>query len=238
VAIQYRSSTTYRNAYRYDGTGGAGGAAQTFAARARICIVQTLSARTRVRKLDLATFSSKAWITGDQRFSVRARVSRRQGWPIPDTDDPYFEMWQDTRLYGRANLTNYLALTTQTIRIKGRVTYSQTLALTAKARIVTAQTLQIRANIVPRFLTTHLPVSFRVQETAQRKLRVVFCTEGYSRNRTFTVRARIQQSYSYRVTGHFIVPTATATSTVISVLNPIVNARLLQPLSIRTRICK
>jgi len=199
---------------------------------------QILSSRARILVYHIEILSSKAWIKAPQRFTTRVRVSRRQGWPIPEVGDPEFDLWQDTRIYSRVRMSNYIAFPTQILRLKGRVTYSKTLGIQSKARIVVAQTLQIKANILPKFFTAHLPVTFQVQQTSQRKLRVVFYTEGAIRSCQLTAKARIVQMYRSRVTGHFIVPMPTVFSTVMLIPNPVTSVRTQQTLSTRAKVVK
>lgn len=211
---------------------------QTLFSRAYINVsnLQTISARARIR--GIKTFSSKARILSPQRFTARARILRHQGWPIPDGADPGFSLWQDTRIYSRAWILHYIAFPIQTLRLKGRVTLSKTLSMQAKARIVTAQTMQMRANILPKFFTTHVPASFRVQQTSQSKLRMVFYTEGAVRTWQLTAKARIVQIYGSRVTGHFIVPMPQVFNTVLSITDPVVSTRTQQTLSTRAKVAK
>jgi hypothetical protein len=235
VAITYRSGVLYRNAFTYRGHVKT---IQQLSARARIVTLQTISAQTRLSKLQTSSLYSKAWIKAPQRISARTRISKQQGWPIPDVGYPGYITWQDTRIYSRAKLYQYIAFPTQTIRSKARVTYGKTLSVQTKARIVTAQTLQARANILPKFFTTHVSMTFSVQRSNQRKLRVMFFIDGAAHNQQLTAKARILQSYTNRVTGHFIVPMTTAFNTVISIPDPLTNVRTQQTLSVRTRVTK
>lgn len=291
MAIQYRSGTTYRNAFKYTGAGSTHSSqqftakariqgvvipydqtgytyddprllydagifgTQTISSRARILVRHTETISSRVRILvtrhtesisyrarilihHLETFSSKARINAPRLLTIRARVSRRQGWPIPEVGGPGFDLWQDTRIYSQAKILHYIAFPTQLLRIKGRITYGKTLSMQAKARVVTAQMLQMRANILPKFFTTHLPATFQVQQTSQRKLRMVFYIEGAAHNWQFTAKARIVQVYGSRVTGHFIVSMPTVFDTVLSIADPITNAGTRQVLSMRAKVVK
>jgi len=212
---------------------------QTLQMRAAIVsAARTISARARLSKLQTAMLESKAYVFAPQRITAGAWISRQQGWPIPDTGDPGYALWQDTRLDSRARVYQYIAFPVQTLRAKSRVTYAKTIEMQAKARIVAAQTLQVRANILPRFFTTHVPASFSVQQTTQRHLRVVFYTGGKVRNWQFTAKARILQTYGCRVTGHFSVPMAAIFDSVLAIADPVTTTRTQQTLNVRAKVIK
>lgn len=210
---------------------------RTLSMRAAISgIIKTISARANIRGLKL--LSAKAYIHAPQIISAGAWVSRQQGWPVPDTADPGYALWQDTRLDSRACLYQYIAFPVQNLRAKSRITYAKTLEMQAQARIVAAQRLQMKASIMPRFFTVHVPAYFNVQQTAEKHLRVVFYTGGKVRNWQVTARARILQTYGYRVTGHFTIPMSNAFTSVLAISNPITDTRTQQTLNIRARVIK
>ncbi len=191
--------------------------------RARISIQtsHTFTGKSRIAARTTRTMTSRAWILGPYHISIRGRISRQQGWPIADPIDVGFSLWQDTRLDLRTRILHYIAFPTQTIRIKGRVTYDKTLGMQSQARIVTAQFLQMRANILPRFFTVQVAASFRVQRTSQTRLRVVFYIRGRSQNWQFTSKARIVKASSSRMTGHFIVAMPGVFDTALSIESPV-----------------
>lgn len=209
----------------------------SFTARARVSHPQTLSVKGRISSKSNQTFTMRAWVIAIQRLTLRARILKHQGWPVPDPSD-FYNLWQDTRLDVRARLTNYIAFPTQTFRMKGRVTYGKTLSLQSQARIVTASFMSMRAHILPKFFTIHVPMRFSVRRTSQTRLRVVFCTQGNSQSRSMSLKARIVGVYASRMTGHFIVASPVIFNSVLSVSNPITLARTQQLLSTRARIVK
>jgi len=170
-------------------------------------------------------------------FSAKARILRYQGWPVPDTSDPGYLVFVPTQLYPRAHITSSLALSENTIRIKGRVTYGKTYSLTSRARIVSGQKLSMRATIEPRWRQTELPCTFNVQRVDQTELRVVFYINGLPWTRSTGMRACIQGKYSTRLVGHFFIPMAPATTSgIVSIESPVATVRSGRSLSARGRI--
>jgi hypothetical protein len=136
---------------------------------------------------------------------------------------------------------------TATVHIRSRIRNTYTSTFSARMRIVFAQCIKIRARIVPRQTATltirgaiknrkssTCTMSFYAQKTnATAKLRVKFWSNtGYNRTKTMTVKSRIIQTYSCRITGHFIVPRAGAATN----LNFSLSGTWKQTLSARARI--
>lgn len=170
-------------------------------------------------------------------FSAKARILKYQGWPIPETNDPGYLSFVPTQLVTRAKMTSSFALSENTMRIKGRITYGKTYSLTSRARIVSGQKLGMRANIEPRWRKTELPCTFNIQRVDQTELRVVFYINGLPWTRTMGMRACIQGKYSTRLVGHFFIPMAPATTSgVVSIEAPVATVRSGRSLSARGRI--
>ena len=197
-----------------------------------------MSMRARIKGVP-QTLSIQARILAPYTLSLRARISQRQGWPIPNPSDGNYAMWQPTQLDCRARLTNYLAISGQALRVKGRVGYRTVLqSLQCGAHIGRAGTMQMRASIRPQFITSSVRASFFVQRTSQTSVRAVYYMQGTSQAWALGAKARIVKPYTSRCTGHFIVATPIAFSPVVVVENPVVLGRTLQTFSMRTRVVK
>ena len=196
-----------------------------------------MSMRARIKGVP-QTLSIQARILAPYTLSLRARISRRQGWPVVDPSDPGFSLWQDTRLALRARILHYIAFPTQGLRMKGRVTYGKTLSLQLKARIVTAGFLSMRARILPRFFTTSVRMQFEVRRTSQARLRVIFYVPGAVQNWSLGMKARIVKTQTTRMTGHFVVAMPVVFDKVLSIGNPTTLSGTQQTLTMRARIVK
>jgi hypothetical protein len=196
-----------------------------------------MSMRARIKGVP-QTLSIQARILAPYTLSLRARISRRQGWPVVDPSDPGFSLWQDTRLALRARVLHYIAFPTQGLRMKGRVTYGKTLSLQFKARIVTAGFMSMRAHILPRFFTTSVRMSFDVRRTSQTRLRVVFYMQGAMQNWPLSMKARIVKTQTTRMTGHFVVAMPVVFDKVLTIENPSTLSGTRQTLTMRARIVK
>ena len=238
MAIQYRSGVAYRSSIHYDGSGNVSIA--TLGCKARIKgAPQTLTIKARIR--GLKTLLIRANITRKYSYTLnlKARISQRQGWPIPNPSDGNYALWQPTQLDCRARLTNYLAISGQMLRVKGRIGYRTVLqSLQCGAHIGRAGTMQMRASIRPQFITSSVRASFSVQRTSQTSVRAVYYMQGTSQAWALGAKARIVKPYTSRCTGHFIVATPIAFSPVVVVENPVVLGRTLQTFSMRTRVVK
>ena len=229
MAIQYRSGTPYRSSVHYDGL-------------TPQLTTQQVSMRARISHVTAQTFTAKANIIRifyrTQVISLQGRIAHQQGWPIIDSSDPGFSLWQDTRLALRARILHYIAFPTQGLRMKGRVTYGKTLNLQFKARIVNSGRLSMRANILPRFFTTSVRMQFEVRRTSQARLRVVFYVPGAVQNWSLGMKARIVKTQTTRMTGHFVVAMPVVFDKVLSVGNPTTLSGTQQTLTIRARITR
>ena len=207
----------------------------TLSIRACIWPRKTISIKGRI----IPTLSIKSRIIKIIKHNIpgQARISRRQGWPVAELDDPGYLLWQDTRLYIRTNIYSYLAFPTQTIKLKSSITYNKTYTISSRAKIVTGQQLQIKANILPRFFTANLPVYFSARQTVVKNARVQFVVSGDYRVSTLSTQTRIIKTSKTRITGHFIVPLRpVVTENVLVIPDPIILARVHQTLSIRAKV--
>ena len=213
MAIQYRSGTPYRSSTQYDGTGGVTNTAQGLTLRVRI------------------------YNPTDQSLTSKARIAIRQGWPIPDPSSGNYSFWQPTQLELKARLTNNIAISNQTLRMNGRIAYRTVpQALQVQARIGRAGFLSMCANIQPQFITNSVRASFYVQKTTQTSVRAVYYVQGASQNWTLSLKVRIVKPYTSRCTGHFIIATPVAFSSVVVIENPTVLGSTRQTFSMRARI--
>ena len=124
--------------------------------------------------------------------------------------------------------------TTATLSMRMRIVFAQCLKM--KARIVPRQltTLSLRARILNQKSTTCL-MEFLVQSTQTRRVRLTFYvntgqTGGSSFN--LTMKAHIVKAYTARMTGHFLVKSAAASSKLSFAVTP----TQMQTLTVRARI--
>lgn len=134
---------------------------------------------------------------------MQARISRQQGWPIPDVGDPGLEGFTDTRLRMRAAILGP-DLGLQTLRMKAKIRLGGTFTLDMLARIVTASHLQMRARITGRG-SSRVPMQYDVSRTSQTRYQMLFYVEGNYGLQTLQVQAFIAKRRSARLMGHFII---------------------------------
>lgn len=223
---------------------------KTLTARTRIRAgsVNFISARGRILKRQTTTLGTKARLSIGQKFQaksrimptlyIRARVSRKQGWPVPETDDDGLLIFQDTRIYSKAKVSQYVGYPTYLLNMKGRVWYGKTQGLETKARIVNGPTMSIKAQILPRFFYSRLHCSFDIEQVAQTRMRVVFYTEGQYTRQTLGMRSYIQKMMSTRMTGHFIVAMTPQVQGVMQVSNPTSSVKAVQTLGMRVFVVR
>jgi hypothetical protein len=177
----------------YSDCGGADPGPSNYNLQMRACIRNTVT-----KGLDM-----RAYITGTFKFQMRARISRRQGWPIPDTGDPGIEGFTDTRLRMLARIS-IPSVSSQTLQMKGKIRLGGLFDLDMKARIVAASNLQMRANITGRG-SSRVTMQYDVSRTTQLHRRMVFYVPGTYSTQTIQSRAYITKRRSTKFTGHFLV---------------------------------
>jgi hypothetical protein len=172
-------------------------------------------------------------------ITARARLMRQQGWPIPDIEDPGFLTWVDTRLYAKTHVTNLIALTARTLRVKARISSPEKPQFSARVRVVSGQTIKARVRIEPLFRTNVLPVSFSIRQVEEQALRMLFYTRGQTGFQSFKAKTRIVHSDEARVVGHFIVVTPSGMiHGILPVKDPQGSSKTLQTASMRVRIAR
>jgi len=139
-------------------------------------------------------------------LQMRARILRQQGWPIPDPFDPGVEGFTDTRLLMRGLITAVGTRGNQSMSMRGRLFRgSAGKTLSMGAFIVSGQTLQMRANIVPRIFSTEVEMLYRVESESSTQAVMVFYTKGANFIPQLSMGARIVKTFEADVTHHFIV---------------------------------
>jgi hypothetical protein len=166
----------------------------------------TFTTKTRISKSTSNTLSILSTIQNNRaNFTIKSRLSQRQGYPIPASYDPQIAVFVATQQYIRASLTG-ISLKTKTISLRCRIKPGKTTTFTGQARLVSGQSIGIKANIIAWKTYVHLPCDFTVQIVVKKRLRMVFYTEGTYWTPKFTTKARIVKVAKKRFTGHFIVP--------------------------------
>lgn len=167
---------------------------------------KTFTTKSRIQKVGLTTLSMGSSIQNNlTTFTIKTRVSQRQGYPIPASYDDQIAVFTATQQFIRASLSG-LSLNTKTIGLRCRIKPGKTVTFTGQARLVSGQSLSMRANLTAWRTYVHLPCSFTVQSMVKKALRMVFYTEGVYSTYQFTIKARIIKKAKKRFTGHFIVP--------------------------------
>jgi hypothetical protein len=85
-----------------------------------------------------------------------------------------------------------------------------------RARITRSASMQMRANVTPRFRTTTLPNTFMVEANTQVRLTMLFYTQGLLGQQTMQMGARIIKQRVTRFTGYFAVAPAIPAGGVMS----------------------
>ncbi len=211
-------------------------------ARARLSqhVIVTLGSKARIRALVTRTLGMHIDIRNIvyRSTEIRARISRQQGWPVPEINDPGYNLFQPTNLEMRANI-RWPTLESTSMRILARIWWGKITTLGSKAHINTAYHLSMQARIVPRFVQSHLPATFYVQSTDKRSIRMVFYIgKGWSTIATVGMKARIAQTYRTRMTGHFLIPSRPVLSDGIMVFDFSSISGAKQTLGIRARLIR
>lgn len=154
-----------------------------------------------------------AWIKQPKSFTMRAyllpvlemraRILRRQGWPIPDVDDPGLEGFTDTRLRMLARIS-IPGVTGQELQMKGKIRLGGLFDLDMQARIVAASHLQMRACLTGRG-SSRVTMQYDVAQTVQVRRQMVFYVTGTYSTQSVQTRAFITKRRSSKMTGHFLV---------------------------------
>jgi hypothetical protein len=149
------------------------------------------------------TLQMRAYIAVNPTFQMRASIRRRQGWPIPDVGDPGSYGFTDTSLRMRGYILSP-SLSDQSFSMRGRIRYGATVDLDMRARVVLAQTLQMRACISNR-VESKVVGSFKI--SAQKSYKVVgsFAIPGWYTKQSLQARASIVKVRRSVIPGHFSI---------------------------------
>lgn len=150
------------------------------------------------------TVSMRANILGPRTMTMRARMSRQQGWPIPNPVDPSFPSFQPTQLNMRGNITQG-SLSDQTMRIQANIFKGSTHLMAARGRIVKNHTLSMRASIRPRISSNVVLMTYDVARASKTLVTMLFYTQGNLGIQGMSMGARIVKRRRSGFTGHFIV---------------------------------
>lgn len=137
-------------------------------------------------------------------IGARAKISIRQGWPIPAPSGGNFNFFTDTRLRFRANVKGAIK-TFQHVGVKAKLRWIREGSIGIRANVNTGQSLTVRASVRPYRTTITLPVSYNVAATEQKSVRAVFYIKGNLVSPSMGMSARIERTTKKRVTAHFIV---------------------------------
>lgn len=180
------------------------------------CLGSTLQTFT-MRAFILAAPKSiqmRAFILGPRTLSMRTRISRQQGWPIPNPVDPSFPSFQPTQLTMRSNITQG-SLSNQTMQMQANIFKGSTHLMSAKGRIVLNHQLTMRANIRPRISSRIVKMTYEVARASRTLVTMLFYTQGNLGIQGMSMGARIVKRRRTEVTGHFIVFNQQVPSSVI-----------------------
>ena len=162
---------------------------------------KTLTARGRINST-LRDMTMRGHLTRD--LWMRARVARREGWPIPIATDANYETFIATQVYARANILGariqHTSLDTQ-----ARIDWTRNVSMTMRANIRKASSIRVRASITPRLATTLAPMTYTISTTSERSVRMVFYMRGNQKTMALGVGASIERQGTVTVAAAFSV---------------------------------
>lgn len=157
----------------------------------------------------------RAFIFKSNDLQMRGNLSRRQGWPIPPSDDPGIDQFTATQLFMRARITGAIQ-SSQSFQMRGRIRFITNRDLEMRARIVNASHLSMKANIIGRYSSSKIVVYFKVRQAQSAKIRVSFFVPGLASRQSLQCRASIIKRWDGRIPVRFLVvnPNGSQTQTV------------------------
>jgi len=191
---------------------------KTLSSKAHIHILgrPTISFTAIIQKQQLNTLALQGYLMHGSAPEMRGRIAQRQGWPEPDSGDEQWYVFTETALRIRANIGD-VTYSSASFSGRGRIRPFRLTTLSTMANVVLCNSIQMQANIKPWRSYVSLPCTFDVQKLVTKRIRMVFYTQGFYKTSALTMRANIERTITARFTGHFIVPAATITSSVITV---------------------
>lgn len=169
-------------------------------------ITCNIALRSRISGKSLTTFTSKALIQNNlTTFTMKSRMSQKQGYPIPDSYNPQIAVFTETALYVKGSIKDrVLGLTT--FRMKSSIKPQRTTSVSFMAFISNGQSIHMRAYIAAWRNYVQLTCSYDARSLCKKGLRMVFYTRDVYQVRSLTAQARIIRTSKKRFTVHFIVP--------------------------------
>jgi hypothetical protein len=164
---------------------------------------QNLQMRARIQATSTKTIDIKAAILAPTTIDMRARILRQQGWPIPGTEDEGINGFTDTSLRMLARIQGP-TLSDQALTMKAKIRLGGLYELTARARIVTAASLQMKARITG-VGSSRITMEYDVSKAEQIRRRMVFYVAGNSATQTLRTQAFIVKRRTSRITGRYLV---------------------------------
>jgi len=187
---------------------------KTVSAKAHIHILgrPTLNVRSRVIKTTTRTLGIQSKVLHGSAWQLKSRLSQQQGWPEPLIYDDNIATFTFTKLLIKAKIGE-VYLRSGSINFRSSIYPVKITSLSGKAKLVSGQSLGIKASVEAWRTYIHLPCSYSVQSIVKKKLHMVFYIGGVYQTPQFTAKARIVRRAQKRFTGHFIVPMPQVTGT-------------------------
>ncbi len=206
---------------------------QYFWIKARIIhpTLQGLGIRARC-KTTLQTLSIRAHLLSG--LSLRARIQRQQGYPVPGAGDLGFSGFTTTKLLLRSHITQ-AGIFNQGLTLRTRIIWQRNKLLLSRANIKLCNTIQIKANIRPRFQYSILAGQFNVLGNSVTSLRGIFYINGINTICGISIKASIARTIIKQFTGHFII-SPVPFSGPINIITATLNSSSQKILNIKARI--
>lgn len=174
--------------------------------------VTTLDMRARISRQSTVTLTMRARIRQYHLLNMRTRVSRRQGWPVPDVGDPALDGFTPTQLTMKASVLPP-SFGLASIQARAKVLHQSTHNLNVRCRIVIAKQIQMKARVSNK-VSVAVPMTYDVSKTVQVRRSMVFYVSGSFEKQSVQFRAYIIKTKRSRITGHFLVVSGNNTGSV------------------------
>lgn len=231
---QYNDAAyTYSSPIRYDGVVTT---SQSLSVRGRISIVSAQSIQLRAYLIPGSqSFTGRGRIS--PTFTSRSRISRQQGWPIPDTVNPAYAGFTPTQLYIKGCIVQ-ASQTSKTLSTGAYIFKGNTFQLSLRGRVVLNSTCQMRAHILPRRFTSTASMTYSVSRASRNAASMLFYIQGNENNQSLSMGAHIVQPRTSTFAGYFIVVGLQGTSKVVAIPPPSLGAATQQTMTVRAAVSR
>ena len=135
---------------------------------------------------------------------IRARISQRQGFPVPAFDDGNYSIFTATQLTSRTRIQG-AQRSTQKVDIGSNINWKRSKSFQARTNIITASNVAIRANITSFSKSVSLIGTFNVREHGTGGVRMIYYVNKPYRANQLSIGAYIVQNKTVTLKGSFLV---------------------------------